>query len=176
MSFEYIKHLLIRTFTTISDNIFVKSAIGVWLYFSGIHVYFYCIGALVIFDVITGIYASIKQGRKFTSEYLRKGLLEKVALYLILLLSAFAFETVFKTMYNWEHFFAVFFVTVLVTSYEMVSICENIIAVNPKFLFLNSIINLSKKISDKTVKNVEDKIDMIIENKDCITQKENDQP
>lgn len=76
---NYVQHLLTRIFSAITDNIFVKIFFAIWLYFAGIHVYLYGIGVLIVFDVVTGIYASIKSGKPFKSQYLRKGLLEKTA-------------------------------------------------------------------------------------------------
>ena len=160
---NYIYHLLQRIFSP--SNYFIKLIIGVWLYFSGIHIYLEAIAALVIFDVITGIAASIKSGQKFTSEYLKKGLLEKVALYLILILSAFILEMVFKSMYQWDKFFIVFFVTTLISSYEAVSICENILKINPSLTFINSFIRLTKRINKSSIDTVDNKIDEIIKDK-----------
>jgi hypothetical protein len=51
---SYIQHLLTRIFLSLKDNIFIKAIVGIWLYFAGIHIYLEAIGALVIFDVITG--------------------------------------------------------------------------------------------------------------------------
>jgi len=160
---NYIYHLLQRIFSP--SNYFIKLIIGVWLYFSGIHIYLEAIAALVIFDVITGIAASIKSGQKFTSEYLKKGLLEKVALYLILILSAFILEMVFKSMYQWDKFFIVFFVTTLISSYEAVSICENILKINNKLNFIIFFIRLTKRINKYYIDTVDNKIDEIIKDK-----------
>jgi phage-related holin len=157
----YIERLLSRIFTSITDNIFIKVAIGIRLYFTGIHIYLEAIGALVLFDVITGITASLKSGQKFTSQELKKGLLEKVALYLILILSAFILEMIFKSMYNWDKFFVVFFVSTLISSYEAVSICENILRINPKLTFLNSLIRLSQRVSKTAIDSADKKIDVI---------------
>lgn len=157
MNYPYIKYLLDKIFNFF-DNVVIKAIISVWLFFSGIHSYIYAVFALIILDVATGIYASAKKGEKFTSEYLRKGLLEKLALYLILLVSAFFLEMVFKSIYEWEKFFVVFFVTVLITTYEIVSIFENVQAINPRLTFLTSLIKLSKSTHNSAIKYAEKKI------------------
>lgn len=157
MSYAYIKYLLDRIFSFF-DNVVIKAIISIWLFFAGIHVYIYAVFALILLDVTTGIYASTKQGQKFTSEYLKKGLLEKLALYLILLIAAFCLETVFKSIYEWDKFFVVFFVTVLITTYETVSIFENIQVINPKLSFLTSLIKLSKSLNQSAIKYAEKKI------------------
>ena len=158
---NYVNHLLHRIFTT--DYLLIKFVIAVWIFFSGIHLYLFCITGLITMDVITGILSSVKQGKNFTSEYLRKGLLEKTALYLILILSAFALEIVFKSIYPYDHYFIVFFVTVLISSYECVSIMENILIINPSLTFINPLIRLSKRISKATEKSADDKIDIVEE-------------
>jgi len=45
-----------------------------------------------IIDVITGIIASIKKGEPFKSRILRKGLIEKVVIYNMLMVSVFVLE------------------------------------------------------------------------------------
>lgn len=171
----YIQHLLTRIFTSITNNIFIKILIGIWLYFAGIHIYLFCIGGLVIFDVITGIAASIKSGMPFKSQYLKKGLLEKVALYLILILSAFMLGSILKSIYPYQHFFIVFFIAILISSYECVSICENILRINPSLTFINSFINLSNRITKSAVDSVDKKIDVLEgeETKDELKEKSN---
>lgn len=154
---DYFKHLLNNIFSF--DNIIFKAIVAVWLYFAGIQTYLIVIPVLIIFDVITGIYSSIKKGDKFTSRYLKKGLLEKLGLYLILFLSSFSLEMVIKTIFPWESYFIVFFVTVLISTYEITSICENVFTINPSLSFLTSLIRLSKKLNDKAVEVAEGKID-----------------
>lgn len=169
MNYTYIKYLLHKIFTALSDNMLVKAALSAWLFFAGIHIYLYAVGSLVVLDVVTGIYASIRNDKPFTSKYLKKGLLEKVALYLILMLAAFALEKVFKSIYPWDHFFVVFFVTVLITTYETVSVCENILIVNPNLVFLKSLITLSNKLNTSAIKYAEGKIEKLeppVEKKD----------
>lgn len=165
MNFTYIKYILLNLFNNLTnlfkDNLVIKLMIAVWFYFTGIHVYLYCVFFLLTFDVATGITASIKKGDKFTSRYLKKGLLEKLALYIILILAAFALESVVKTIFNWEKFFVVFFVSLLISIYEVVSICENILIINPSLVFLSSIIKLSKSLNDKAIETAQSKIDAI---------------
>jgi hypothetical protein len=64
-------------------------------------------------------------------------------------------------MYNWDKFFVVFFVSTLISSYEAVSICENILRINPKLTFLNSLIRLSQRVSKTAIDSADKKIDVI---------------
>ncbi|MBC7424971.1 MAG: phage holin family protein [Bacteroidia bacterium] len=161
MSLNYIKYLLSEIFLSLKDNLALKATVSCWLFFSGIHVYLYAVGALLVFDVITGIYASMLKGKKFTSRHLKKGLLEKLALYLILMLASFVMEAVLKSIFGWESYFVVFLVTILITTYECVSICENILQINPKLTYLKSLIGLSNRMRDATIKYAEDKVESV---------------
>ncbi len=75
---DYLRHLLNNILSF--DNIVVKTIVAVWLYFAGIHTYLIANPILLVLDAITGVYSSIKKGNKFTSRYLKKGLLEKLGL------------------------------------------------------------------------------------------------
>ena len=154
---NYLKYLLNNIFSF--NNIITKSLMALWLFFAGIHTYIIAIFALLIFDVITGIYSSINKGEKFTSRLLKKGLIEKLCLYLIILVSAFSLEAIIKTIFPWESFFIVFLVTVLISTYELVSIFENIYAINPNLSFLKSLINLSNRLNRKAIDVAEGKIE-----------------
>ena len=163
MSLAYIKQIflnLVDNFTNFFKyNPVIKGFVAIWFYFAGIHIYMYAVATLLILDVITGIYASYKNNLPFTSKALKQGLLEKLALYMILLLCAFTLEHVFKSIFGWQRFFVVFFVTVLITTYECVSICENILRINPQLFFLKSLIGISNKLNKSAIKFVEKKID-----------------
>ncbi|MDO9374553.1 MAG: phage holin family protein [Ferruginibacter sp.] len=164
MNHSYIEQLLLNLIENFTNffkyNPAIKTIIAFFFYFAGIHVYLYCVFILVIFDVITGIKASMTKGEKFTSRFLKKGLLEKLALYLILILAAFFLELVLKSMYQWDKNFIAFLVTMLISTYEMVSICENILIINPNLEFLKGIIKLSKSICNKAMEVARNKVDV----------------
>lgn len=154
---EYYKYLLNSIFSF--NNIFIKSLVALWLYFSGIHIYVVAIACLLLIDVITGIFASRKNGIPFTSRLLKKGLIEKLALYLVILVAAFLLEIIFKTVFTWESYFIVFFVSVLISTYELISIFENVHTIDPSLTFLKSLINLSHKLHKRAIKVAEEKVD-----------------
>ncbi|MDQ2718253.1 MAG: phage holin family protein [Bacteroidota bacterium] len=157
----YIYHLLHKIFST--DNYLIKTALGLWLYFEGIHNYIYYIIIFIILDSVTGIAASIKLGKKFTSECLRKGLLEKTALYLILILSGFLLESIFKSIFPYQNYYIGCIITTLICSYESVSVMENILIIDPELTFLTALIRLAKRISNMTIKTADDKLDKMDE-------------
>jgi hypothetical protein len=158
MNWTYLQQILGKIFS-VFDNIFIKAVAAVWLICAGIHTYLYAVAALLLFDVLTGIYASIKRGESFTTKILKKGLLEKTVLYLILMGASLAMEMVLKKIFGWENYYVVFFVTLLITTYEFVSICENIYSINPNLTYLKSLIGISNRVRDKAIKYAEDKVD-----------------
>ena len=124
---------------------------------------------MIIIDVVTGVYGSTRKGQTFTSKILKNGLLEKTLLYIFLLGASLSMEMVLKNMFDWEQYYVVFFVTVLITSCECVSIFENIFKIDPNLHFLQSLIGISNRINKTAIKYAEGKIDsvtVVIEKKD----------
>ena len=70
-------------------------------------------------------------------------------------------EAVLKSIFGWGSYFVVFLVTILITTYECVSICENILLINPKLTYLKSLNGLSNRMRDATIKYAEDKVDNV---------------
>ncbi|WPQ65506.1 phage holin family protein [Chitinophaga sancti] len=140
-------------------NNILKILIAVWLFFAGIHTYIYCIIALTILDIATGIPASMKKGVPFKSRILRKGLIEKVVLYLIMLIAVFILELVVKTAIEYDSFYMVLVVTMCISTYELTSILENIAILRPELPFISRLIKLSNKIQEKTLDIAEDRVD-----------------
>lgn len=138
-----------------------KLAVAAWMFFAGIHVYFYCILVLTTIDVVTGVAASIKKGEPFKSKILRKGLIEKGILYNVLMLSVFALEMIIKTAVEYKAFYLVLISSMMIGTYELSSIVENLILINPNLSFLKSILKMSNKIHDKTIEVAEKKIDEV---------------
>ena len=160
-SIEVLQKLVNQFFhSTIWSNL-IKAVIASWLFFAGIHTYIYCVLGLVLIDVVTGIIASLKKGNKFKSRILRKGLIEKVILYNLLMISVFILEIVIKTAVNYSAFYMVLIATVLISTYELSSILENILVINPNLSFISKLINLSNKIQESTIDVAEEKIDNI---------------
>src|SRR4051812_33572661 len=104
----------------------LKASLAAWLFFAGIHFYLYCVLGLVVIDVITGIMASLKKGEEFKSRLLRRGLIEKLILYLLLIISIFILEIVIKTAINYTPFYLVIFSVIIIATYEISSILENL--------------------------------------------------
>ncbi|SFW53147.1 phage holin family protein [Chitinophaga sancti] len=142
-------------------NNVLKLLVAIWLFFAGIHTYIYCIIALTFMDVATGIPASMKKGELFKSRILRKGLIEKIALYLIMLIAVFILELVVKSAFKYESFYMVLVVTMCVSTYELTSILENIAVLRPELPFISRLIKLSNKIQEKTLDIAEDKVDKV---------------
>lgn len=161
--FEYAEKLITGIYKSFVDAPFwsnaVKFLLFIWLFFQGIHTYIYCILALVMIDVITGIYASRIKKEAFKSRRLRKGLIEKVVIYNLLLISVFVLELVIKTGINYEAFYMVLFSTILICTYELTSIMENILVIDPSLKFIRKLIRLTKKIEDRAVEMAEDKVE-----------------
>ena len=160
-SIEILQKLVNQVINSTTANNILKAIIAGWLFFAGIHTYIYCVLALVIIDVITGIIASLKKGEEFKSRILRKGLIEKVILYNLLMISVFVLEIVIKTAFNYSAFYLVLIATVCITTYELSSIMENILVIKPELGFIRKLITLTNKLQDKTVDIAENKIDSI---------------
>jgi hypothetical protein len=137
----------------------IKLLIAFWMFFAGIHVYFYYIVGLTIIDVITGVIASIKRGEPFKSKILRKGLIEKGILYNLLMISVFFLEMILKTVISYDAFYLVLASAMMIGTYELSSIAENLIVINPRIAFLKSILKMSNKMHEKTIEIAEKKID-----------------
>lgn len=160
-SVEILQKLVNQVIHSTTANNILKAVIGSWLFFAGIHTYIYCVLALVVIDVVTGIIASIKKGEEFRSRILRKGLVEKVILYNLLMISVFVLEIVIKTAFNYSTFYLVLIATVCITTYELSSIMENILVIKPELGFVRKLINLINKLQDKTVDIAAKKIDLL---------------
>lgn len=165
---NYGKRLAIDIFTSFAESPVlgkcVKALIFIWVLFAGIHIYLYSIITLTILDVVTGIIASVKKGEPFKSKILRKGLIEKVILYNILIVSVFALEYVIKSALGYDTYWLVMLATMLIGTYELSSIMENLLVISPNLVFIKSLIRLTDKLRDKTVSIAENKIEKLDEN------------
>lgn len=146
-------------------NLLFKSMLAAVMYFSGIHHYLISVFSLLLLDVITGLWAAKKRGDKITSRKLRKGLLEKFALYIILFVSAFMLEQVIQHIIPYSHFFIAWILAIIVNVYEITSIIENTIEIYPDLSFLNKFKEFLNRLEDKQIKAIEDKFDLFNEPK-----------
>jgi len=157
---HYVKTLLKNIWASAQESYLGKLLMGAWLFFVGIHSYIYAIMALSVIDVIIGIIAARKKGEAISSRKLRKGLLEKTALYMFLLISVFVMDKLMASVLGSGHYFS-FIVTVLICSYEVTSIIENLSILNPNIPFLSGLVRVFKKMGESTVNHLESKIDDI---------------
>ncbi|RYF96301.1 MAG: hypothetical protein EOO00_03045 [Chitinophagaceae bacterium] len=142
----------------------IDFALFIWLLTAGIRAYIFAVMVLTVIDVITGIIASVKKGEPFKSRVLRKGLLEKVLIYNLLMVSVFILEYIIKKAIGYDNYWLVLMTTTLIGTYELSSIFENLYVINPNLTFLKSLIKLSDKLRDKTISVAEGSIEKLDEN------------
>lgn len=157
------KHILSDLLKTLvnffsRDGFAWKAVVAAVMYFADIHLYIIAVLCLTIIDVVTGVWAAKKRNEEITSRKLRKGLLEKTALYLILLLSSFIIGKVFQNVLHFENYYVSWILTILISVYEITSIIENSISINPNLSFLGKFKSLLNKVADKQIDNVEEKL------------------
>lgn len=124
-------------------------------YFAGIEVYVIAIGALVVADVITGIWASFKRDELFSSKKLGRGLIQKTALYSLIMASSFVIGKVINSALPVTTYWMTWVLTLLILLYELSSVIENIVVINPDMVFLRRFSGLFEKIVDKQEQNIE---------------------
>lgn len=83
--------------------------------------------ALTFIDVVTGVMASVKKRRTIQEQNPEKGLIEKGILYNVLMISVFILEMILKTAINYKAFYLVLVSAMLIGTYEVSSIVENLI-------------------------------------------------
>lgn len=140
-----------------------KFIVSGWLLFIGVHVYFYYVIALMFIDVFTGIWASRVAGDAFQSKKLRKGLLEKFALYVILIISVFILELILKKILSYNEFYGVALLAIFISTYEISSIIEKVLIINPNLTFLNKVARILNLLDNRLEKKAEKTIDKILE-------------
>jgi hypothetical protein len=132
----------------------IKFLLGVWAMIAGVHNFFYGITLLVVVDVISGILASLKKGEKFSSKKLRKGLLERFIIYNTMLIIIWVIESMVKQSFSYDNWYVVTFVGVMIGSYEISSIIENLVVINPEFAFLRKVSRVLNLLEDKAEQRV----------------------
>lgn len=162
MDLVYLKKVLVNVISQLhinQNNFIVKSIWALLIYFAGIKVYIITVFVLTFIDVITGTIAAIKRGEPFKSKILKKGLIEKFFLYVLVLIAVFVFEGLTKQIINYSAYYFVFFASFLICSYELVSILENVVSINPNLTFIKPIINLVNKMQTKSISKADKMVD-----------------
>ncbi|RZK45997.1 MAG: hypothetical protein EOO97_00030 [Pedobacter sp.] len=156
----YCKYILkgIGHFLVSSYDLLIKGLLALVLYFQGIHIYLMLVGALVLIDVTTGLYASLKRGEGFSSRKLRKGLLEKLALYLVLMVAVCLTEKLTMTVLGFKTFYLTWLVSTLICFYECSSVAENLVSIRPDIPFLSGLVKIFNRMGQKTLENMNQKV------------------
>jgi len=153
MNFAYQKTVAAKLMNVLLDlktsNIIFKAILTAIMGLAGIKIYLVSVFLLVIIDVITGIMASIKKGESFKSKILKKGLIDKTFLYIVMLIAVFILEGIAKSVINYSHYYFVFLASFMIACYEIISIFENVLVINPSLTFIQPLINLTNKLSSK---------------------------
>lgn len=162
--YSYAKYILLGLFNTFSrithdvKAFLVGAVTAIGVYYAGIQIYLVAIGALVVADVITGIWASFKQGERFSSKKLGRGLIQKTVIYLIIMATSFEIGKVIQSAIGNETYWLTWILTLLILLYELSSVVENIVIINPDMVFLKRFSGLFEKVVNKQMDNVEEKL------------------
>lgn len=161
--FTYVKQILYglqSTLMNITNNwvykAFAAFFTGIAAYYAGIQIYIFAIGFLVVADVFTGTWSSFKQGHKFSSKKLGKGLIQKTVVYLLIMATSFEIGKVLQSAISHETHWLSWILTLLILLYELTSIIENILVINPDLVFLKRFSGLFEKVVSKQIDNVEE--------------------
>ncbi|GAA4326307.1 phage holin family protein [Flaviaesturariibacter amylovorans] len=158
---NYVKLLLQKLWNQFLEGSVFKAMIAIWIFFAGIHSYVYIITALTIIDVVTGLMKAVRISDPITSRKLRKGLLEKLCIYLILLISVFFIDTLMAPII--AGYYLSFVITVLIAFYELTSVSENLSVLMPQIPFLKGLVRIFRKLGEKTVDGLDKKVDSIVD-------------
>ncbi len=170
----YCKYILKGIWSTLKhlfdpSGIVAKALIALVMFFSSIHSYFIAVLSLVVIDVFTGLIASYKTGVPFSSRKLRKGLIEKLCLYLILLITVFFLDKLMVADLGFARFYFSFVITFLICIYEISSVFENLHKIRPDIPFIAGLLGIFKGLGDKALKSLKKRSDDLI---DKVTQLE----
>ncbi|RZK12920.1 MAG: hypothetical protein EOO46_01410 [Flavobacterium sp.] len=170
-TFRYILKGIWSTLKHLADpnGMLVKGVIALVMFFSSIHSFFVIIMALVLMDVVTGLAAAYKSGEAFSSRKLRRGLLEKLCLYLMLLITVFFIDKLLVDELGFARLYFSIFITFLISIYETSSVIENMYKIRPDIPFLSGLLSIFKGMGDKALKSMKKRTDEIV---DRVTQLE----
>lgn len=170
--FSYTRYILLGLVGTLSrlthdvKAFIVGLVTAVGAYYAGIQLYLFAIGALVVADVVTGIWASFKQGEKFSSKKLGRGLIQKTVIYLIIMAASFEIGKVIQSAIGNETYWLTWILTLLILVYELTSVIENIVIINPQFYFLKRFSGLFEKVVNNQMDSVEERLGKLDEPKE----------
>jgi len=138
----------------------LKVGLLVWGLFShDIHLLVIITLCLTIIDTVTGVFASLKQGIKFkVSRLLRKGLLEKLLIYNLLILSVWLLAKVLVIAFALSEIYIVAIIVILIDCYELSSIIEKLQILAPNLPFLKVLDGLVASLQKGTVERAENAI------------------
>jgi phage-related holin len=167
---DYIKQVFVGIYNTTvgfftSDFWLAKATLALLTLLGGIKLYVFSILTLALLDVITGVWASSRQGHLLTSKLLWRGLLAKVGLYLILLYAVMGLDIMLQSVLPMEKFYMVFVVSLLISVYEVTSIIENAVNINKDLAFLRAFASMWSRMVNKRIAVLEEKVDAIEEKK-----------
>lgn len=129
--------------------------------FAPIYAHIVVILVAVLLDVMLGIIASLRKGEIFTSRRLKDGLINKTAIYGILLASFLMIEGVVMGMLGYTVFYAVGAISTMILFYELISIIEKLIVIDPRTKVLYRILKFVKKTDKKLDDVIDKKLDEI---------------
>lgn len=104
---------------------------------------------------------SIKKGERFESKIFRKGLIEKSILYTILMCASLVLGKLLQTVFDFDVFYISWTLSVMICVYEISSVIENIVVINPNLAYLNAFKTFVKSIGKKQVESVTEKFSTI---------------
>jgi hypothetical protein len=112
---NYYNSLITKIYATVTSspayvNI-IKFLLSFWLLFAGIKIYFAYIFCLILLDIVTDIPAALKRKEKFTSRILKRALLQKTALYFVLMLTFFCVEKIVMSAIIYSNHYLVMVIT-----------------------------------------------------------------
>lgn len=134
---------------------------------TSIRVYLVAIAILIIMDMLSGIGASLKNGEKFDSGKIKKGLLERIVLYGSLIIITLAIDSMVRGTWDYGSYYVTMFSCTVIGFYEAGSCIENLITLYPQYTFLKKIANMLNLLEKTYEKNTVGKVQEILkEDKD----------
>lgn len=133
----------------------VTTAICTYLLDVWLHLYggFIMVALLSLMDTHLAIKTCIKSGGKYESKKIKRGVLNKISLYITLTALGIALDTIFKQIYNYDSYYTALIVFAFIALYEAGSIIESLEKIHPKNPIVarfSRFLNLAdKKLDDK---------------------------
>lgn len=160
--YAWLKKLVIAFHNSTLGGLFISVLIWISSIFTPIYLNIIFIFSIIILDVLLGIMASLKKGEAFTSHRLKEGLIHKVAFYGILLSSFLGFEYVLMNMFFYKTFYIIGAITAMIGFYELTSIIEKMIIIEPRIKVFHRILKFIKKTDEKVELKMEEGLDKVL--------------